>query len=90
MINFKITNQLLENQLKELSPIQEVTVIDYTMAKQRKIDEIFEVLSIDHDNLIIEATSRASLNAPLMDSVFKKNPNINFIIHGHDNIGLII
>lgn len=52
-------------------------------------DDLCDVYEVNHDSLTITASKKATLNAPLFDLIFKQNPNINIIVHGHDTIGEI-
>lgn len=44
------------------------------------------VNDIDHDQRIIFANNKATLNAPLLHKLFELNPEINILIHGHKQI----
>ena len=41
------------------------------------------VSKVDHDKTTVYAVEKATLNAPLLDQVFKMNPHFNILIHGH-------
>ncbi len=51
---------------------------------KRELDERVKVVSVDHVNRVVSTEgSRASLNAPLLDSIFKAHPAVHAIVHGH-------
>lgn len=60
-----------------------------TTTRGKKWDKWYtRVLNVDHRSRVIEATPyRATLNAPLLDAVLKKNPKFNVLIHGHEERG---
>ena len=51
---------------------------------------ITAVFNVDHEKRVITAHDRATLNAPLLDALLKRNPHINILIHGHELIGDIV
>lgn len=57
--------------------------------KKNNLD-ITWVKNVDHDNAIIYAVEKATLNAPLLDKVFKINTHLNILIHGHDLNGKLV
>lgn len=42
---------------------------------------------VDHKKRIVYANQKATLNAPLLHELLKKNPQINYLIHSHELIG---
>lgn len=58
-----------------------------TRGKKDGREAVSEVFSVNHENKVIEATQKATLNAPLLAKMFELNPTFNILIHGHDLIG---
>ncbi|MFA5024193.1 MAG: phosphopantothenoylcysteine decarboxylase [Patescibacteria group bacterium] len=51
---------------------------------KKKLNDITHVINVDRSNLKIEISGlKASLNAPLIDNIFKKNSNVDSIVHYH-------
>lgn len=51
---------------------------------KRELDEIAYVQSVDHENRrVFAGQGKASLNAPLLDAIFRQIPGADAIVHGH-------
>jgi hypothetical protein len=61
--------------------------ITSTRGKKQGLKEVSFVQEVDHETLTIKANNKATLNAPLLDKLFKLNPHLNYILHGHELIG---
>lgn len=58
-----------------------------TTSRGKKESGFSRVISVDHEKRIIEVkNTKATLNAPLLDNVFKNNPQYKILIHSHKNI----
>lgn len=44
------------------------------------------VVSVDHENKVVQADKKATLDAPLLSKLFELNPHINYLIHIHGKI----
>ena len=56
---------------------------------KRELDELAVVTKVTHDykNWVVHSIGhKASLNAPLLDRLFKHNPNVKAIVHYHDQV----
>jgi len=51
---------------------------------KKEMDEIVIVEKVDHVRRKVYATDKATLNAPLLHNLFKKNRNIKAIVHYHE------
>lgn len=60
----------------------------WTTARGKKeLTEATWVRSVDHESLVIEAgPKKATLNAPLLDTIFRHMPEVHSIVHGHRQI----
>lgn len=54
-----------------------------TCRGKRELSDQAYVLKVDHVRRIVHASTKASLNAPLLDNLFKCNPDVNVIVHTH-------
>jgi len=52
---------------------------------KKELEEVIHVLSVDHDKKIVytRGTKKATLNAPLLDTIFRINKEVDYIIHYH-------
>lgn len=50
---------------------------------KNSMDDIVFVKSVDDKKLTVHTSGKASLNAPLLNNLFKNNPNVKYIIHTH-------
>jgi hypothetical protein len=57
-----------------------------TTSRGHTSQELPYVKCVDHNNLLVYASSRATLNAPLLSRYFELNPQINYLVHGHQEI----
>ena len=64
--------------------------ITTTRGKSGGNTNIAYVQSVDHEKHIVYSNKKATLNAPLLDRILNNNPHINYLIHGHENIGIPI
>ena len=48
------------------------------------------VQSVDHDNKLVVSSSKATLNAPLLDKFLQLNPQLNIVFHGHELKGKVV
>lgn len=64
--------------------------ITTTRGKNTGITDFSYINNINHDSKIIYANKKATLNAPLLDMLFRNNSNINILYHGHKLTGEII
>lgn len=55
-----------------------------TTRGKNEFEDIAYVSDVDFINKIVYSNKKASLNAPLLFNLFKNNPNINIIIHTHN------
>lgn len=56
----------------------------WTTARGKKeLDDQVFVKDVDHQNLVVHANGKATLNAPLLDTLFKLNPDVVSILHTH-------
>ena len=55
-----------------------------TYRGKREIDGYVLVVDVNHDNLQIQATNKATLNAPLLHWVFSMYPEVHSILHFHN------
>lgn len=62
--------------------------ITTTRGKKKGVEKTAFVSKVDHENLIVYANEKATLNAPLLDMFFSENPDFNYILHGHDLEGI--
>jgi phosphopantothenate---cysteine ligase (CTP) len=52
---------------------------------KKELDDLVYVYDVDHVNRVVYPIGKkASLNAPLMDWIFKRNPNVSSIVHMHN------
>ena len=58
-----------------------------TTTRGKRDKTITFVEKCEHDTNIVYAQSPATLNAPLLHLTLEKNPEINFLIHDHKNLG---
>ncbi|MES3004848.1 MAG: phosphopantothenoylcysteine decarboxylase [Patescibacteria group bacterium] len=60
-----------------------------TTTRGKKLGEksISFVTNVDHENRIVYANQKATLNAPLLHMLFQENPHIKYLVHGHELIG---
>lgn len=63
--------------------------ITTTRDKKQGLKALAYVSNVDHDKNTIFANQKATLNAPMLAFLFQENP-VNYIIHGHEMIGLEI
>lgn len=61
-----------------------------TRGKKQGLRSISFVQEVDHNTLTVQADTKATLNAPLLDQVLKLNPHLNYLLHGHELIGKIV
>jgi phosphopantothenate---cysteine ligase (CTP) len=56
-----------------------------TMRGKKDINDIVYVTGVDHENLKVHVygNKKATLNAPLLDYIFKNNPEVQVIVHEH-------
>lgn len=59
-----------------------------TRGKKNGEQALAHVISVDHNKHEIVASEKATLNAPLLDRLFKQYPHVKYIIHNHKNLGL--
>ena len=64
--------------------------ITTTRGKKNGEEEISFVSTVDNENLIVYANKKATLNVPLLNSLLENNPQINYLIHDHLDIGVKI
>lgn len=64
--------------------------ITSTRGKSGGVEAFSFVQGVNHRTKVVTANYKATLNAPLLDSIFKLNPKINYIIHGHDLEGKVV
>ena len=53
---------------------------------KKELDDVVEVINVDHTNRVIYADKKATLNAPLLHKIFKDLPDTNLIMHFHHQI----
>jgi hypothetical protein len=70
--------------------IEDDGFITTTRGKRGGETETAYVNRVDHENLIVFASEKATLNAPLLDKILELNPQINYLIHSHENIGTAV
>ena len=58
-----------------------------TRGKKEGVQAVSWVHSVDHDARQIVASSKATLNAPLLARMFELNPQLSILLHGHELIG---
>lgn len=58
-----------------------------TLRGKKELDGWTWVESVDHEKRVVNACERATLNAPLLDTIFKGNPKVHKIIHTHSITG---
>lgn len=58
-----------------------------TRGKKEGQNKYAYVQSVDHHQLKIQASEKATLNAPLLDKLLELNPDIHILLHGHQLIG---
>ena len=59
----------------------------YTTTRgKNEINSQAHVFSVNHENRTVCSSDKATLNAPLLDYIFKTNPKINAIVHLHKQI----
>lgn len=52
---------------------------------KRELDDFCYVNSVDHETLTVKSTGKkATLNAPLLDYLFMRNPTVQTIVHYHE------
>src|SRR3989344_2507772 len=61
--------------------------ITTTRGKRAGEKSLSFVKKVDHRKRIVYTNRKATLNAPLLDMLFQRNPHIKFLIHGHELIG---
>lgn len=66
---------------------REIGFITTTRGKKLGLESISEVLKVDHEQRVVEASTKATLNAPLLSKMFELNPSFIILIHGHELIG---
>jgi hypothetical protein len=64
--------------------------ITSTRGKKSGKTDISEVFSVNNDTKKITASSKATLNAPLLAKMFDLNNNFTILLHGHKLIGKVI
>lgn len=64
--------------------------ITSTRGKKQGLRSISYVQEVNHESLLVKANVKATLNAPLLDKIFKLNPHLNFLLHGHELQGKIV
>jgi hypothetical protein len=56
-----------------------------TVRGKNKMNVCSYVYSVDHDSLVVNTfgSKKATMNAPLLDNIFRKNLDVNYILHFH-------
>lgn len=57
-----------------------------TSRGKKELSGKVRVFGVDHINLLVSATAKATLNAPLLDALFELNPEVDTIVHYHKQI----
>ena len=63
---------------------RETGFITTTRGKKEGNKAVSLVHSVDHSTRIIDASNKATLNAPLLDKMLVVNPHLNILYHGHE------
>lgn len=58
-----------------------------TLRGKKELEKIDKVTSVDHFKKEIRANAKVTLNAPLLDMIFKSNHNVHAIVHYHKQEG---
>lgn len=61
--------------------------ITTTRGKSGGVNNYCQVFSVNHQSLQLTCSQKATLNAPLLDMILKRNSHIKYILHGHELIG---
>lgn len=51
---------------------------------KRELDDWCVVEGVDHERRVVVSSRRATLNAPLLDRIFRARPDVDAIVHYHD------
>jgi hypothetical protein len=54
-----------------------------TTSRGKREDECVVVKHVDHQERVIMASNKATMNAPLLAGIFERQPEINVILHDH-------
>jgi len=53
---------------------------------KKELDDVVEVIDVDHRNRVVYADKKATLNAPLLHKIFTDLPDTNLILHFHHQV----
>lgn len=88
--------KLIEKYRKEFTSVKEGYIFGTVAVKgnvgyilttgrgKKELGDVIYVRNVDHQNRIVTALDKPSLNTPLLDWIFKTNPKVKAIVHLHN------